>query len=271
MVKEEMLTNLHTHTTFSDGKNTPEEVTLFAIEKGFESLGFSDHGYTPYDERYCMKDAAGYMAEIKRLKAKYQDQIEIYLGVEEDCRALQNCTDFDYIIGSCHYVEINGKIYPFDSNYGYFSKCLDMLNGDVLAFAEAYYEFFCSYIKLRKPDIIGHFDLLTKFDEKEQDIYLSEPWYWRLAEKYTLEALKSECIFEVNTGLITRGFRSLPCPHERLLYIIKKNGGKVTLSSDAHCKENLDAYFNETKQLLRTVGIQDYYILKKGDFKKIRL
>ena len=75
-----MLANFHTHTTFSDGKNTPEEVILFAVENGFESLGFSDHGYTSYDERYCMKDTLGYIKEIKRLKEKYQDKIEIYLG-----------------------------------------------------------------------------------------------------------------------------------------------------------------------------------------------
>ena len=29
-----MYSDLHTHTTFSDGKNTPEEMVLSAIEKG---------------------------------------------------------------------------------------------------------------------------------------------------------------------------------------------------------------------------------------------
>ena len=46
-----MLANFHTHTVFSDGKNTPEEVVLGALEKGFRGIGFSDHGYTPYDLR----------------------------------------------------------------------------------------------------------------------------------------------------------------------------------------------------------------------------
>lgn len=51
-----MLANFHTHSTFCDGKNTPEEIVLAALEKGFVSIGFSSHGYTPYDLRYCMKD-----------------------------------------------------------------------------------------------------------------------------------------------------------------------------------------------------------------------
>lgn len=38
------LNNLHTHTIFCDGKNTPEEMVLGAINNNFNSLGFSSHG-----------------------------------------------------------------------------------------------------------------------------------------------------------------------------------------------------------------------------------
>ena len=33
--------DLHMHTTFCDGKNTPEEIVLYAIDKGFSAIGFS--------------------------------------------------------------------------------------------------------------------------------------------------------------------------------------------------------------------------------------
>ena len=66
-----MLTNLHTHTSFCDGKSTPEEMISYAIEKGFGSIGFSGHGHTSFDESYCITDTDGYIAEIKRLKEKY--------------------------------------------------------------------------------------------------------------------------------------------------------------------------------------------------------
>lgn len=79
-----MLVNLHTHTTFCDGKNSPEEMVLSAISKGFSVLGFSGHGYTSYDLSYCMKDMGGYISTVNMLKEKYKDKIEIYLGVEED-------------------------------------------------------------------------------------------------------------------------------------------------------------------------------------------
>ncbi|HIZ55853.1 MAG TPA: hypothetical protein H9671_06570, partial [Firmicutes bacterium] len=44
----EFLSNLHTHSCFSDGRDTPEEIVREALRKGFISLGFSDHSPTPY-------------------------------------------------------------------------------------------------------------------------------------------------------------------------------------------------------------------------------
>ena len=252
-------------------ENTPEEIILYAIEKGFESLGFSDHGFVEHDQRYCMQNTAGYIAEIKRLKAKYADKIEIYLGAEEDVSYPVKREDFDYIISSYHYIRFRGQYYPFDSNYDYFSTCAEFFHGDNLAFAKAYYEEFCDYIVKRKPDIIGHFDLVTKFDETRTDRFLHDERYWEMAENFVKQALNAGSIFEVNTGLITRGFRSMPCPHVRLLKFIAQNGGKITLSSDAHCMENLDAHFKDMKHLLRTIGISDCYVLKGGVFQKIPL
>ena len=40
-----MKQNLHTHTVYCDGNDTPEEMVLTAIEKHFDILGFSGHGH----------------------------------------------------------------------------------------------------------------------------------------------------------------------------------------------------------------------------------
>ena len=76
-----MLSNLHTHTNFCDGKNSAEEMIVSAIEKGFVSLGFSGHGYTKDDTSYCMTDTDGYIKEIKRLKAKYKKDIFYFIYI----------------------------------------------------------------------------------------------------------------------------------------------------------------------------------------------
>lgn len=266
-----MLSNLHTHSTFCDGRNTPEEIVLAALEKGFSSIGFSGHAYTPFDLRYCMKNTEGYIWEIGRLKEKYGKDIQIYLGIEEDLFAPVDRKAFDYIIGSSHYFRIGGEYFPIDSNYGYFKKCLELFDHNALELADRYYTNFCGYIKARKPDIIGHFDLITKFDESEAQLFLNNAEYNRLAEKFITEAAAADCIFEVNTGAVAKGIRTSPYPSEDLLYVLKKLDAKITLSSDSHSIETLDFAFDETRQRLLEIGFRYCYVLFDGEFVKERI
>ena len=259
----------HIHSTFSDGKNTPEEIVLAAIEEGFVSIGFSDHGYTNYDLRYCMKDQIGYINEIKKLKEKYKNQIQIYLGVEEDSFAPLNRQSFDYIIGSCHYILKDGKYLPIDSNYDYFKKCLSAFDNDYLAFAKSYYSNFCEYIKRQKPDIIGHFDLITKFDELDDNLFLKNPQNTKIAENIITKAIQSGCIFEINTGAIARDLRTTPYPSENLLYILKKNNSTIILSSDSHRNDTLTFGFCETKKYLKDIGFNKIMVLVDNSFKEV--
>ncbi len=261
-----ILFNLHTHSTFCDGKNTPEEIVLAAIDKGFSTIGFSGHGYTPFDLRYCMKDTEGYIAEINRLKATYNGKIKVLLGIEEDAFNSLDRTPFDYIIGSSHYYLVDGKYYPIDSSYDYFKKCLEVFEYDAVRMAEQYYGNFCNYIKKRKPDIIGHFDLITKFDELDASLFLENYEYRAVAEKYALDAAESGCIFEVNTGAITRGLRSTPYPGAHLLHILKKQDAKIMLSSDSHITDTLDGVFEETAAYLYDLGFRHAYAPSDNGF-----
>lgn len=263
-----MKSNLHTHTVFCDGNNTPEEVVLSAIDKGFTSIGFSSHGFSAFDLTYCVKDVEGYIKEVNALKEKYKEKIEVYLGIEEDAYAPMERSRFDYIIGSCHYFFVDGKYYPIDSNFDCMKKGLVLFNYDIIKLSENYYEHFCSYINKRKPDVIGHFDLITKFDEIDDGRFLENKEYLALSEKYVREALKSGSLFEFNTGAISRKYRSFPYPYENLLHIIKKEGGGLVLSSDSHDVTTLDFYFEESKKILKDIGFSYIYNFSKGEFVK---
>lgn len=266
-----MLVNFHTHTTFCDGKNTAEEVVKAAIEKGFSAIGFSGHGYTPYDLRYCMKDENAYVAEITRLKQKYKKDIQIYLGIEEDAFAPVDRSKYEYVIGSSHYVRVDNECYPFDSNRNLFENCLKLYGYDKLKLAKDYYRNFCDYINRRKPDIIGHFDLITKFDEKFDEFFLRNAAYLKLAEESVIAASKSQAIFEVNTGCISRGFRLTPFPSDHLLYVLKKIDAKLMLASDSHGIDTLDFNFSETKMRLKEIGFNYLYTINNGQFEKYRI
>ena len=209
-----MLANFHTHTTFCDGKSTPEEIVLSAINLGFSTLGFSGHAYTPFDLSYCMKDIDGYLAEIARLREKYRGRIRILAGVEEDAFAPADRNRFEYVIGSSHYLHVGDRYLPVDSGHGLFLDCLAAFGGDVVALAESYYSSFCSYLEARRPDIIGHFDLITKYDEVGEPLFRDHVAYNRLARGYAARAAAVGCVFEVNTGAISRGYRTAAYPSE---------------------------------------------------------
>jgi len=105
-----ILSTPHAHTTYCDGRNTPEEMVLTAIEKGFVSLGLSEHGTQSFDGSAAMKvdDNAAYIAEVRSLQKKYADRIRIHLGIEKDRYSVADRNDYEYVIGSFHYL-LEGK------------------------------------------------------------------------------------------------------------------------------------------------------------------
>ena len=266
-----MLTNFHTHSVFCDGKSTLEEVVLSAVKKGFSTIGFSGHGYTDFDLSYCMKDLDGYIAEINRLKEAYRGKINICLGIEEDAFQPVDRSKFEYILGSSHYFRVDGKYYAIDSSHDCFKECLELFRYDVCAMAENYFTNFCEYIERRKPDIIGHFDLITKYDELDTPRFFGNKEYERIAEQAIARAAKSGCVFEVNTGAISRGMRTTPYPAVNLLQILKKSDARLILSSDSHHADTIDCHFEETKQILRDVGFRELYTLSNGAFIKYEI
>ena len=69
--------NLHTHTRYCDGANSPEEMLEAAIAQGFDSIGFSGHAYVPFSSVYCMskEGTAAYIDHITRLKKEYEGTV----------------------------------------------------------------------------------------------------------------------------------------------------------------------------------------------------
>ena len=104
--------NLHTHTTYADGIDTPEQMVQYALAKGFDALGFSEHSYMFFSPDWSMKeeDASTYKQEIQSLKQKYAQQLSIYTGLEVDMYSQVDLSGYDYLIGSCHYFKF-GKVY----------------------------------------------------------------------------------------------------------------------------------------------------------------
>ena len=84
--------NLHTHTTHCDGADTPEEMVIAALSKGFDSIGFSGHSYMKYSEYLGDIDKTDeYKKEILELKERYKDCIKIYIEHNINCLIKGRC------------------------------------------------------------------------------------------------------------------------------------------------------------------------------------
>lgn len=234
--------NFHTHTCLCDGKDTPEELVLQALELGCPALGFSGHSYAPYDEGYCMSVAqtAEYKAEIRRLQQKYAGRICIYMGIEQDFYSPSSTEGYDYVIGSVHYLYKNGAYLPVDASRQQQEQAVRACyGGDWYAFAEDYYRTVAQVRERTGCRIVGHFDLATKFNEGDTLFSTRHPRYIR-AVRQALDALaQADVTFEINTGAVARGYRSEPYPAREIVEELRRRGVKRILSSDCHSRENL--------------------------------
>ena len=245
--------DLHVHTTYSDGDNTPEEMVLAAIEKGITTLGFSDHSYTPFDLECCipLDRLDAYKAEIAALKDKYRDKIEILCGIEQDYDSTIPTDGYDYVIGSVHYLCLDGQYVAVDIRPDEIIAAVDRyFGGDIYALCEAYYQKVADVADKTGADIIGHFDLIAKFNENGE---MFDPAHPRYVAAYTAAAdrlIKAGKLFEINTGAMSRGYRKTPYPSAPIYAYIKQRGGRFILSSDSHATDTLCFQFEQWKHLL---------------------
>ena len=242
--------DLHNHTTYSDGTCGAEEIVLAAIERGLKTVGITDHSYTSFDESYCMKKEAlaRYLSEIEGLKTKYADQIKVLAGLEEDLFSESDLSALDYSIGSVHYLKIGEKFIPVDESPEVLSKAADAyFGGDFLKLAELYFEEVGALAE-KKDKIVGHFDLIVKFNEKANLFSESDPRYvaaWKRAADALLKAGKT---FEINTGAMHRGYRSIPYPAPAIFAYLKEKGARFVFGSDSHSDKTLAFAFADIEK-----------------------
>ena len=273
--------NAHTHTTFCDGKSTPEEQVLSAISKGFVSLGITGHAFTAFDLSYCMKleEYPAYLGELERLKKLYGDRLDLVIGMEQDLYRVISPVDFQlppsaskeelpirYRIASVHYIrdEQNDRYYEVDLSADELEACKnEMFGGDGLKMAERFYQESVRNAFEGQGDILGHFDLIRKlnngrfFDEES-------PEYQKIALDALEEAAEAGVPFEVNTSGFRYGAQNAPYPAIFLLRRLAQRKIPIILSSDCHLASQLDFQFERTEELLRELGFDSVLELDGG-------
>ena len=268
------LQNLHTHTTYCDGKDTPVEMIESAIAQGFDSIGFSGHGFTFYSPAppMSLEGTVEYKKEITGLKDVYEGKLDIFLGLEFDMYSGVDLAGYDYLLGACHYLKIDDRYVGFDRSADVVQGVIDTeFSGNGMAFAKEYYRQLSTLADYGSFDILAHFDLVTKNIEKIPYFDINSKEYLDAAFE-SISALKGKIpFFEVNTGAISRGYRTTPYTTLPILREFKKQGFGAMISSDCHDSKHLKTGFDMARNMLIEAGFDEQYILTKNGFCAVEL
>lgn len=247
--------NFHTHSTWCDGKATLDEMASTALEKGFVALGFSSHfSEVPLDE--CVVEVArhtDYVRAVRALAARMAEKLRVYCGAEADflsgvtrpLKAAFASLKLDYLIGSVHYVWApdGAKVAVDFSPEKLAQDLVDHFDGSSEAFVKAYFNAEREMIATGDFDILGHADLVRKFNERMPFFDESASWYRDELEKTAEVIAASSCLVEVNTGAISRGWLNDVYPSRPFRDLLRARGVRFVLSSDAHAPAALDVGF----------------------------
>ena len=242
-----------------------------AISLGFDSLGFSGHAPTEQDTSWETRKSRveDYIREVTALKEEYRGKINVFIGFELDLysKGLVDTSGLDYAIGSVHMAKKDGTWYDFDHCYEEARHSIDTLfGGDPIAYTKSYYENLVTMARTVDFDIVGHFDVVTKFSEKHPELIPTESREYRGIALEALSAIREKKeIFEVNTGAISRGHRTTPYPAPFILDEMRELGCKLVLTSDCHAADGIDCAFAETREYIKAHGFDElYYLTEKG-------
>ena len=242
--------DLHMHSTFSDGAHSPEEMVQEGIRRGLKLIGLSEHSYVEMDDSSMPPESADpYRKEIERLKRKYEGILEVRCGLERDYYS-ESLETYDYVIGSVHWIRMeDGHLLSVDWTAEKLEKdCEKYFGGDWYALAERFFQLEADVVRKTRCDIIGHFDLVTKFNEQRGWFDPAHPRYRAAWQQAADALLRTGKPFEVNTGAISRGYRTDAYPCREIRTYLRERGAKLILSSDAHQKEDIAFEFERFAQ-----------------------
>lgn len=262
--------NYHSHSIFCDGRGSMEDFVRFAIAKGVLKYGFSSHAPLPFLTKWTMlkDDFVDYEQEFERLKAKYENYIQLYLGLEVDY--IYGCSDvqtpffldksLDYLIGSVHYLDkmFNGDYWTIDGDFTTFDWGLKSLyGGDMRLAIERYFEISSLMINQGGFDIVGHVDKIAMNSSNYPDFNPADSWYENLVGE-TLQLIKDKgMILEINTKSLHE--KGITYPDSRFFPLINELNIPIVVSSDCHFPTNVIDGFTPTYKLLKAVGFKTMF------------
>ncbi|MCF7836641.1 histidinol-phosphatase [Candidatus Gracilibacteria bacterium] len=203
-----------------------------------------------------------YIAEIDSLKKKYEGRIEILKGSEFDWLSLDYIdewkkwraeTDWDYVIGSVHFLGKWGFDYLGDWEVG---------RQNFQSIEEIYAVYYRSITEMVESasdlfEIVGHFDLIKKF---VKDV---PPNATELALSALDVIAQTDLVMEINSAGWQKDCAE-QYPSVDILRAAHERKIPITLNSDSHSTDRIAENFETSKELAKSVGYDEVVVFHQG-------
>jgi histidinol-phosphatase (PHP family) len=265
-----VLTDYHTHLRPDDIDATPERYFTAANaeryrdaagERGILELGVSEHIHRfrqalevwqhPFWQQYALDDLDDYCQFVRQhTDLRLGIEADFVPGAEDRTANLLHARDFDYVVGSLHFLR---------------DHSLDMEDWSVWSEARSAEDVWRRYFHTLGEaarsglfDILAHPDLVKVWGKERPLPEGDLRRYYELAMDGIAE---SGIAVEVSTaGLRKRAREIYPAP--ALLEMCLEAGCPVVLSSDAHRPEDIGADYQQALELLERLGVGELCVFE---------
>jgi len=248
----------HMHTPrCHHASGTVREFAEAAMAAGMHEIGMSDHSPMPAgfmdDWRMAPSELHSYLTEVEQVRDALAADLTVRVGLEADFRPgseagvarLISLYDWDYVIGSVHYID------DWD-----FDNPARLAHWDKVGVEEVY----CAYFDLVAQsaatgmfDIIGHPDLIKKFGHRppEDSSRVLE------AEEAMLQAVhKAGCALEISSAGLRKPVGEI-YPLPRIVKRAAELAIPFAYGSDAHGPDAVGHGMDACLELLEASGVHE--------------
>ena len=252
-IELDILSDLHTHTRYSDGKNTLSEMADAAIEKGLKTIAVTDHMPLFFEDRYAMayKAIPEYRDDILKAKDAYKGKLTILMGMEmeylsENPKWTEDIVNmgWDWLIASVHVVPGNGRYYLVNGNDAEFKDALyNGFSGEIKKLVTTYYETLAQTVSSGLFHVVGHLDVIKRHNTDGKLFPEHSDWHRALVEDILSIIQKTGLKVEINTKGIDQAGTREQYPSNWILDKCLEKDIPIVLSSDAHSTHVLGNHF----------------------------
>ena len=257
--------DLHTHTKYSHGANTPAEMYASALDKGLTLLGFSEHSPRPLGFDYLheyreqlTRRLPDYAREVLALKAAPREgghgPCRVLFGMEMDwlegqqdyTRAACTAYDFDYLLGSVHFL----------GRWGFDDGAEPWKNASQEECENRYAAYFTAWEAMIRSglfNIAAHPDLIKIFSVEQFHIWLAKAESTAQIRRCLTALRDAGMAMEISSAGLRKACREI-YPAPPVMRLAAELGVNISFGSDAHATADVAFGFDQLAAYARSFG-----------------